>query len=112
MRTMSEYIERAKLRAVPSTHEGLARTLGVSKTMIHQYKNNFSFPSEDVMILLGLMAGEQPGQSIIDLMNLKALHKSNAPMIRRVSIINEHLGVDDTQYKASKSKEVAVWNTR
>lgn len=112
MRTMSDYIELAKLKAEPSTHDGLAKALGVSKNMIYQYKNCFAFPSEDVMILLGLMAGEQPGQAIIDLMNIKSIHKSNAQMVRRVSIINRHLGVDDSQYKESNTKEVALWNVR
>lgn len=112
LRTLLEYIERAKLQATPPTYDGLARALGISKNAIYQYKTREIYPSEDVMILMAIMAGEQPGQAIIDLMNFKALAKSNAKVMRRVSIINEHLGIDDAKYKDNKSQEKALWNTR
>ncbi|HEU4838815.1 MAG TPA: hypothetical protein VFS88_05325 [Micavibrio sp.] len=112
MRTLLEYIERAKLRAEPQNYDGLAGALGVSKNSIYLYKSGEIYPSEDVMILLGIMADVQPGQAIIDLMNIKALAKSNEKLIRRVSIINEHLGIDDNEYKQSKSQQKAIWNTR
>ena len=112
MRTLLEYIERAKLQATPPTHEGLGRALGVSKNAVYQYKHHLSFPSEDVMVLLAIMAGEQPGQAIIDLMNIKAVARSNDKVLRRVSIINEHLGIDEEKYRDNKTQEKALWNTR
>ncbi len=112
MRTMLEYIEKAKLQASPQNLEGLAKALGINRSGLYQYKHGLAYPSEDVMILLGIMAGVEPGQSIIDLMNIKAVAKSNKQQLRRVSIINEHLGVDDNEYKQSKSQENAIWNRR
>lgn len=112
MRTMNEYIERAKLQANPQNTEGLAKALGVNKSVFYAYKTGLAFPNEDVMILMGLMAGIQPGQAIIDLMNIKAQSKSNKSVLRRVSIINEHLGVNEDQYKKIELQEKALWNTR
>jgi hypothetical protein len=112
MRSLLEYVERAKLQADPPNYDGLAKALGVHKNSIYQMKAGDLYPSEDLMILLGIMAGENPGQAIIDLMNIKAIQKSNDKVKRRVSIINEHLGIDDEKYKDNKTVLNAPWNAR
>lgn len=112
MRTMLEYIERAKLQCEPPNQEGLAKALGINKSAFYAYKNNMAYPNEDVMILMGIMAGVKPEQAIIDLMNIKAQNRSNESVLRRVSIINEYLGINDEKYKNTKTHVNALWNTR
>lgn len=67
MKNLIDYIETAKINSGSKSDRKLGAILGLSEIAVSNWRNKRSFPSDEVMEKLAIMAGVDPTEALIDL---------------------------------------------